>query len=182
VKNGLLQIKMWFDTAVISANDVAQDTNIDIDKVEGLQHALYFNGKSIAQWAVEGSLGVVTARAGGGFIDESGMGGRPLDHRAQTNNGINFPGRHFCRNQRKLVCAGNPDQSQVLALAAETDKSVFSPFNQLFCEKTVKTADNYGNFHPFRRQISTNLFHTENSLFKLKQEYANFSKKTHFRQ
>ena len=61
VQGGLLQIKMWFGTSVIAANDVTQDTNVDVDKMEGLQHALYFHGKSLAQWALEGSLGVVTA-------------------------------------------------------------------------------------------------------------------------
>ena len=67
VNGGMLQVKMWFDTAVIQANGSA-DTDIDIDKMEGLQHALYFNGKSIAEWALEGALGTVTARSGGGFI------------------------------------------------------------------------------------------------------------------
>ena len=67
VSGGMLQVKMWFDTAVIQANGSA-DANIDIDKMEGLQHALYFNGKSIAEWALEGALGTVTARSQGGFI------------------------------------------------------------------------------------------------------------------
>ena len=67
VTSGMLQVKMWFDTAVIQANGTS-DANIDIDKMEGLQHALYFNGKSIAEWALEGALGTVTARSGGGFI------------------------------------------------------------------------------------------------------------------
>ena len=67
VSGGMLQVKMWFDTAVIQANGSA-DTNIDIDKMEGLQHALYFNGKSLAEWALEGALGTVTARSAGGFI------------------------------------------------------------------------------------------------------------------
>ena len=67
VQNGLLQIKMWFDTSIIEANGTS-DVNINVEQMEGLQHALYFNGKSLAQWAMEGSLGTVTARAGGGFI------------------------------------------------------------------------------------------------------------------
>ena len=67
VSGGMLQVKMWFDTAVIQANGSA-DTNIDIDKMEGLQHALYFNGKSLAEWSLAGALGTVTARSGGGFI------------------------------------------------------------------------------------------------------------------
>ena len=67
VSGGMLQVKMWFATAVIQANGSA-DTNIDIDKMEGLQHALYFNGKSLSEWALEGALGTVTARSGGGFI------------------------------------------------------------------------------------------------------------------
>ena len=67
VTSGMLQVKMWFDTAVIQANG-SSDVNIDVDKMEGLQHALYFNGKSIAEWALEGALGQVTARSAGGFI------------------------------------------------------------------------------------------------------------------
>ena len=67
VSGGMLQVKMWFDTAVIQANGSA-DTNIDIDKMEGLQHALYFNGKSLAEWSLAGALGTVTARSGGGFV------------------------------------------------------------------------------------------------------------------
>ena len=67
VNSGVLQVKMWFDTAVIQANGTS-DVNIDIDKMEGLQHALYFNGKSLSDWALEGALGTVTARSGGGFI------------------------------------------------------------------------------------------------------------------
>ncbi len=67
VNGGMLQVKMWFDTAVIQANGTS-DANIDIDKMEGLQHALYFNGKSLAEWALEGALGTVTARSEGGFI------------------------------------------------------------------------------------------------------------------
>ena len=63
----VLQIKMWFQTSVIQANGNS-DTNIDIDKMEGLQHALYFNGKTIAEWALEGALGTVTARSAGGFV------------------------------------------------------------------------------------------------------------------
>ena len=68
VNSGMLQVKMWFAESVMIANDVTGDTNIDIDKMEGLQHALYFNGKSIAEWALEGALGTVTARASGGFV------------------------------------------------------------------------------------------------------------------
>ena len=67
VQGGLLQIKMWFDTSVIEANGTS-DVNITLDKMEGLENALYFNGKSLAQWNLEGALGTVTARAGGGFI------------------------------------------------------------------------------------------------------------------
>ena len=67
VTSGMLQIKMWFQTGVIQANG-SSDVDIDVDKMEGLQHALYFNGKSIAEWALEGMLGTVTARSEGGFI------------------------------------------------------------------------------------------------------------------
>lgn len=105
VQNGLLQIKMWFDTAVISANDVAQDTNIDIDKMEGLQHALYFNGKSIAQWALEGALGTVTARAGGGFIfrfdaskyDTSNESFIEIKNELQTTKGVIQPFKYWVK-------------------------------------------------------------------------------------
>ncbi|MBR4942895.1 MAG: InlB B-repeat-containing protein, partial [Clostridia bacterium] len=67
LQGGMLQIKMWFHSSVIQANGTS-DVNIDIDKMEGLQHALYFNGKSLSEWALEGALGTVTARSAGGFI------------------------------------------------------------------------------------------------------------------
>lgn len=62
-----LQIKMWFAAAVVQKNGTT-DVNISIDDMEGLQHALYFNGKSIAEWNAEGALGTITARSAGGFI------------------------------------------------------------------------------------------------------------------
>ena len=42
--------------------------NITIDKMEGLENVLYFNGKSLAEWNAEGALGTITARSAGGFI------------------------------------------------------------------------------------------------------------------
>ena len=47
--NGLFQVKVWFSEAVIAANG-ASDVDISIDKMEGLENALYFNGKSLAEW------------------------------------------------------------------------------------------------------------------------------------
>ena len=67
VTSGLLQVKMWFAESVIAANDGA-DTAITVDQMEGLENALYFNGKSIAEWNAEGALGTLTARTSGGFI------------------------------------------------------------------------------------------------------------------
>ena len=66
-QGGLFQIKVWFAQSVIAKND-GSDVNINVSDMEGLQYALYFNGKSLAQWAKEGALGTVTARSGGGFI------------------------------------------------------------------------------------------------------------------
>ena len=68
VNSGMLQVKMWFSNSVIKAGDVTTDTKIETKQMEGLQNALYFNGKSIAEWELEGMLGEVTARSGGGFI------------------------------------------------------------------------------------------------------------------
>ena len=104
VQGEWLQIKMWFDTAVIEANGTT-DTNITIDQMEGLQHALYFNGKSIAQWAVEGSLGVVTARAGGGFIfrfnatqyDTSAESFIEIKRELQTTKGVIQPFKYWVK-------------------------------------------------------------------------------------
>ena len=67
VTGGMLQVKMWFADAVIQANG-SSDVNIKVNQMEGLENALYFNGKSLAEWNAEGALGVVTARSGGGFI------------------------------------------------------------------------------------------------------------------
>ena len=67
VTGNTLQVKMWFAQSVIAAND-GSDVGITIDKMEGLQNVFYFNGKSLAQWAAEGALGVITARNAGGFI------------------------------------------------------------------------------------------------------------------
>lgn len=104
VQGEWLQIKMWFDTAVIEANGTT-DTNITIDQMEGLQHALYFNGKSIAQWAVEGSLGVVTARVGGGFIfrfnaaqyDTSAESFIEIKRELQTTKGVIQPFKYWVK-------------------------------------------------------------------------------------
>ena len=62
-----LQIKFWFESAVIEKNG-SSDVNINLNQLEGLQYSFYFNGKTLAEWSKEGALGVITARAGGGFI------------------------------------------------------------------------------------------------------------------
>ena len=67
VSGGLLQVKMWFANSVIAANG-SSDTTINVNQMEGLENALYFNGKTIAEWAAEGALGTLTARSAGGFI------------------------------------------------------------------------------------------------------------------
>ena len=66
VVNGSLQVKMWFETAVIQANGTS-DVSINVNQMEGLQNAFYFNGKTLAEWAAESAL-TITARSGGGFI------------------------------------------------------------------------------------------------------------------
>lgn len=66
VINGSLQVKMWFETAVIQANGTS-DVSINVNQMEGLQNAFYFNGKTLAEWAAESAL-TITARSGGGFI------------------------------------------------------------------------------------------------------------------
>ena len=67
VSGGLFQVKVWFANAVIAANGTS-DVNIAINQLEGLENALYFNGKSLAEWNAEGALGTITARSAGGFI------------------------------------------------------------------------------------------------------------------
>ena len=105
VTNGMLQVKMWFAESVIAANDVTQDTNITVDKMEGLQNVLYFNGKSLAQWSAEGALGVITARSNGGFIfrfdaskyDTSEESFIEIKNELQTTKGVIQPFKYWVK-------------------------------------------------------------------------------------
>ena len=68
VSGGMLQVKMWFASSIIvTSGDAQNGTLIDVAKLEGVEDALYFNGKSVAEWAAENAI-EVKVRTDGAFI------------------------------------------------------------------------------------------------------------------
>jgi hypothetical protein len=88
------------------------------------------------------------------------VGRSPLNHSAERDNRLNaLLLRKLARDNRNLICAGNPDDRKVALVTTKSHKRVNSALYELFREKTVETADHKGNLHAFGTQISCDFLH-----------------------
>ena len=88
-------------------------------------------------------------------VDQLRVVGRALDDDAERDDRVHAAlGRHLLDDERNLVCARYPDHRHLFLAAAVAHDAVQRTLEKLVCEDAVEPADDDGELHARRIELS----------------------------